>query len=82
MMKRRGVGHRLGAGERVVDGAGRGGFALLADAARQVALRIDVDEQHALLGQRQRRGQIDGGRGFADAAFLVGDGDDSGHLAN
>ena len=30
----------------------------------------------ALAAQRQRRGQIDGGRGLPDAAFLVGDGDD------
>ena len=49
----------------------------LADAAGQVALGIDVDEQHALLGERQRRRQVDGGGGLADAALLVGDGDDS-----
>ena len=30
----------------------------------------------ALAAQRQRRGEVDGGRGLADAAFLVGDGDD------
>ena len=30
----------------------------------------------ALAAQGQRRGEVDGGRGLADAAFLVGDGDD------
>ena len=55
------------------------GLAFLSDAAREVALRIDVDEQDALVRERQRRGEVDGGGGFADAALLVGDGDDSCH---
>ena len=55
--------------------AGRG-LALLSDAAGEIALGIDVDEEHALFGERQRRGEVDGGRGLADAALLVGDGDD------
>ena len=49
----------------------------LADAAREVALRIDVDEQDALVGERERGGEVDGGGGFADAALLVGDGYDA-----
>ena len=54
-----------------------GGLALLTDAAGEVALRIDVDEEDAPLGEGERGGEVDGGGGFADAAFLVGDGDDS-----
>ena len=54
------------------------GLSAEADAARQVALWVDVDEQDALVGERERRGQVDGGGGLADAAFLVGDGDDAG----
>ena len=60
MMNGARVGGRLGRRQRVVDGAGRRGLALLADAAGEVALRIDVDEQDALVGQRQGRGQVDG----------------------
>ena len=79
MNERPRVGGRVGGRQRVVDGAGGRGLALLADAAGQVALRIDVDEQHAPLGQRQRGGEIDGGGGFTDAALLVGDGERPGH---
>ena len=79
MMNGRRVGGRLGGGQRVVDGAAWRGFALLPDAAGEVALRVDVDEQDALVGQRQRGGEVDGGGGLPDAALLIGDGDDSGH---
>ena len=58
------VGDRFGRGQRVVDRAGRRGLSFLADAAGQVALRIDVDEQHALSGQCERGGEIDGGGGL------------------
>jgi hypothetical protein len=34
-------------------------------------LRIEVDDQHALPGPRERRRQIDGGRRLADPAFLI-----------
>ena len=58
-----------------------GGLALQAEAAGEVGLRIEVDEQHALLGHGEGRGEVDGGGGFADATFLVGDSDDPGrHL--
>ena len=57
-------------------GAALAGATLQADAAREVGLRIHVDEQDALFGQRERRAEIDGGRGFGDAALLIGDGDD------
>src|SRR5208282_2550310 len=43
-----------------------------ADTRSGVALRIEVHQQHApsRIGQRDR--QIDGSRGLADAAFLIG----------
>ena len=47
----------------------------------QVALRIDVDQKHTLLGQGQRRGQIDGRGRLSDAALLVRDRDYSGHTS-
>ena len=46
----------------------------------RLRLRIEVDEQDALLGERQRGGEVDGGGGFADAAFLIGDGEDASHF--
>ena len=53
----------------------------LVDAAAhgRVALRIDVDQQHAPLRRRQRGGEIDARRRLADAAFLIGDGEDAMH---
>ena len=73
------VGRRLERGQRVVDRAGRRRFSFLPDAAGEVALGIDVDEQDAVVRHRERSGEVDRGGGFADAAFLVGDGYDSGH---
>ena len=40
-----------------------------------VALRVEINHQHALFAFGQGSGQIDGGGGFAHAAFLVGYGD-------
>ena len=71
---------RVGGGQRLVDGAGGSGLPFEADAAGEVGLRVDVDEQDALVGHRQGCRQVDGGSGFGDAAFLVGDGDDAAHL--
>ncbi len=63
-----------------------GGLALQAEAAREVGLRVEVDEEHALFGDRQGRSQVDGGSRFADTALLVGDGDYPGshlwHMTN
>ena len=67
---------RLRSDQRVVDGAGGSGLPFCADAAGQVALRVDVDEQHAPIGEGERGRQVDGRGGLADAALLVGDGDD------
>ena len=70
------VGH-----QRVVDVAGGRALALEADAAREIALRVGVDEEDALVGEGEGGAEVDGGGGFADAAFLVGDGEDSAHEA-
>ena len=43
-----------------------------------IALRIEVDDQHALADCRERCAEIDGGRGLADAAFLIGKGEHAG----
>ena len=42
-----------------------------------VALGVEIDDQGLLVNCRQRRRQVDGGGRLADAAFLVGDGDDA-----
>src|SRR5690606_16596223 len=44
-----------------------------AGAGGGVALRVDVDQQHALFRRRQRGRKVDAGRGFAHTTFLVGD---------
>src|SRR4030095_12481278 len=74
------IGGRLGGGECVVDRSGRGRLTLAAEAAREGALRIHGDKQDALIGQRERCRQIDRGGGLADAALLIRDGYDSGHV--
>ena len=50
-------------------------IALDAHAARRIALRIRVDEERLSLGRRERRREIDGGRRFTHATFLVRDRD-------
>jgi hypothetical protein len=47
----------------------------------RVALRVEVHQQHAALGGRERGGEVDRGGGFADATFLVGDRDYMRHSA-
>ena len=44
-----------------------------------IALRVEVDHQHALPHLGQTRRQVDGGSGFANATFLVGDAENFGH---
>ena len=46
-----------------------------------IALRIQVDQQHASLRGRQRSGKVDGGGGLAHAALLVRHCDDAFHCA-
>ena len=49
-----------------------------AEAGRGIALRIEIDDQHALADGGQRRGEIDRGGGLAHAALLVGESQDTG----
>ena len=49
-----------------------------AEADRQRALRVEVDEQHPAAVLGERGAQVDRGRGLADAALLVGHRDDPG----
>ena len=74
-----GRGPRGIAGQRVVNRPGRCVLATETNAARQIALRIEVDEEDALIGDRQRGRQIDRRRRFPDPAFLIGDCDDVRH---
>ncbi len=48
-----------------------------AQARRGVALRVGVDQQHALADGGQGGAEVDGGGGLAHAALLVGDGQDA-----
>ena len=45
----------------------------------EVALRVVVNEKYALVFIRQRRGEIQSSRCFPNAAFLVGNADNSYH---
>ena len=45
----------------------------------EIALRVIVDEKYALVFIRQRRGKIQSSRCFPNAAFLVGNADNSYH---
>jgi hypothetical protein len=35
-------------------------------------LRIEINDEHTLADRGERGSKIDGGRGFADPAFLIG----------
>ncbi len=54
-------------------GRNRAALAVDAEPGRGIALRIEIDDQHALADGGQSRAEIDGGRRLADAAFLVGE---------
>ena len=43
-----------------------------------IALRVEVDEEHRMAGGGECRAEIDRRRGLADAALLVGDGQNAG----
>ena len=51
--------------------------AIDAETGRGVALRIEIDDQHALADRGERGAEIDRGRGLADAALLVGERQDA-----
>src|ERR1051325_10978105 len=53
--------------------------ALKAETRRAVPLRVDIDQERALFRDRKRGGEINGGGRLADAALLIGDGDDLSH---
>ena len=65
--------------ERVVDGS-VGRRRSTPEAARGVALRVEVDDEDAVAGQGEIGREIDDRRGLADAALLVGTGDRLAHL--
>ena len=60
-------------GERVVNRRAR--LSLESKPAGEVALGVHVDDENALLGHGERRGEIDRRGGFANPALLVCDGD-------
>ncbi len=60
------------AGDEIV-GRDLPAFLVDAEPGRGVALRIEVDDEHALADGGERGAEIDRGRGLADAALLVGD---------
>jgi hypothetical protein len=45
-------------------------------------LRVHVDQEDGLLGEGQRRRDIDGRRGLSDAPLLIRDSDDAAHGLN
>ena len=51
--------------------------AIDAETGRGVALRIEIDDQHALADRGERGAEIDRGGGLADAALLVGERQDA-----
>ena len=55
-----------------VIGRARAIAAVDAETGRGVALRIEIDDQHALADRGQRGAEVDRGGGLADAALLVG----------
>ena len=44
-----------------------------------IALRVQIDQQGPMAGERQTGGQIDSRSRLAHAAFLIGDSDDFAH---
>src|SRR5262245_45660893 len=73
------VDRRAASGQCVINRPGRSRFPLLADSTRQVCLGVDIDEEDPLVGQGERRGQVDRGRGLADATLLIRDRNDLCH---
>jgi hypothetical protein len=61
--------------EGVVDVVRQSSF-VYAEPGRRIALRIGVNDEHALSEHRKRRAEIDGRRALADAAFLIYQRDD------
>ncbi len=73
--RHRGRHHRFAQGrlaDQHVIGRAVAVAAIDAEAGGGVALRIEIDDQHALADRRERGAEIDRGGGLADAALLVG----------
>ena len=66
------VAHRRLADQHVI-GRAVAVAAVDAETGRGIALRIEIDDQHALADRRERGAEIDRRRGLADAALLVGE---------
>jgi hypothetical protein len=63
--------------QRLIDRPAAGALPFQTDTTREIALRIDVHQEHTLTSERDRRRQVDRGRGLADAPLLIGDGNDT-----
>ena len=63
--------------EQQIVGADCAARAFDAEAGRRVALGIEIDHQHPAADRGQSGGEVDRRGRLADAAFLVGDGDDA-----
>jgi hypothetical protein len=50
-----------------------GAVCALAEAGRGVRLRVEIDDERALAGLREARGDVDRGRRLTDAALLIRD---------
>ena len=78
--RHRGRHHRLAqrrfADQHVIGRAGAVA-AIDAETGRGVALRIEIDDQHALADRSERGAEIDRRGGLADAALLVGERQDA-----
>jgi hypothetical protein len=67
--------------DRFIDGAIQG-VAIEAEAARGIALWIEVDDENPLSGECEIGREIDHRRGLTDAALLVGTGDRLAHSSS
>ena len=78
--KRAAIGQGLGGCEGLVNRAGRSRLSLLANATREIPLRIHIDQQDALVSKRQGSREIDGRGGLSHATFLISDSDNASHI--
>ena len=63
--------------EQFVHRAGGSRLSFEADAAGEVALGVEIDDEHTPVCEGERGGEIDGGGGLADPTFLVYDREDA-----
>jgi len=66
--------------DQALIGARGHGLGVDSHAAAAVGLRIRIHEEGPVLERAETGTEVDGGRGLADPAFLVGDGDDLAHV--